>query len=224
MWIVKSKIVTVYGEPWYWKSFFCLFISIFYEKWGRVYSNIEFKNKWKSYSRNISSVKYLEKIPFNDTEGLIVMDEMGWNANSRKSSSEKNLDLVTQLTMYPRKKNCSVLFWAQTERMFDVYIREMAFCEIQLLQPHSYFESWEERLMFRALVKRKGEVVKYLEMELFLLLDMWYDFNSMDKSIVDHKEVVRKNAEKVEGEVWKTKEETMEDIEKAFNKKDNFTI
>lgn len=197
--VKKTKIILVTAPPWYGKSFITMFFSAYwyYVTWNkRIYSNLEFFYKWKKFTRDIKKVDDIKYIEESEIPWLIIMDEMGGNANPRKSMDEKNIDIVTELTIYPRKKNCSVVFCAQVDNMYDVYIRKTAYAEFELLPPFSYYEDWREMLIFKANIKRNGEVVKYVELDLFILLDMGFSFDTMSKSLIEDKKKMKVDTNK----------------------------
>lgn len=211
--IKSSKIILVTAPPWFGKSFLCLFFAVAFKKSNRVYSNLDFSYNGKQFSHKIKSVEYIKNIKDSETPGLIIMDEIGGNANPRRSWNSKNIDIVTELTIYPRKKNCSVVVCAQVENLYDVYLRKTAFAEFELLQPYLYYEDGKERLLFRANILRKWEIIKYVEFELFLLLDWGYWFDSMLRSQIDYKNLI--NAKEKKWSPKKTKEEMSQELEET---------
>lgn len=205
----------LYAPPGYGKSFLCLFLVIMWKN-KRVYSNLDFFYKWKKINKTLGSISNIKKIQDSDVPGLVIMDEMGGNANPRRSGSTNNLDIVSELTIYLRKKNCSVIFVAQTDNMFDVYIRKMAFIEFELLQPYLYYEDGMQRLLFRMELKKYGQLLDYVELELFYLLDWGWNFDSSQKSLLETKEASEvKEDQTLVNTVSQSKEELEELLQKT---------
>ena len=112
----------VYGKPGQGKTFFATFLASLHK---RVYSNYPITLRGRRVGSYLKKVSDLERIPFSEIKGCVTLDELGKNANARRSSSDNNLAFA-DLGMLGRKKNVNVVGIAQLSRMADVYFRELA--------------------------------------------------------------------------------------------------
>lgn len=190
--IIQCKIINLIGKPWYWKSFLSLFFAIHYKNTHRIYSNVDFFYEGVKFNKTIKTIKDTSKITFDefkDKPWLVIIDEWWSNVNARRSMSEENIEIVTELGMLARKKNVNVIYCSQLDRMLDVYLREMSFMTIELNRP--FFENW--KLVFNAEIKKNTFLVWYREFRLFELLDMWYSFNTLETSQIRKKTIKKEH-------------------------------
>lgn len=218
--IVKSRIITLVGEPWFWKSFLAMFFAFRYnEKYKRlswknkymthprIYWNLDINFKWKSIIKKIS-YDNLSKIEFSETPWLLLFDETFQNAWSRDSLTKENKNVVNELWALWRKKNLYVVFMAQSNRMIDVLIRELSFITIELHEPfHDYAMYNDYRLIFHGEIYKRWVLQTYLEFNLFELLNMNYSFDSIQVSKMRKKE---KKAYTLEVKKHKQKKEELD--------------
>lgn len=188
--VVQNKIIAIYGLPGQGKTFLATFLA---SQYRLIYSNVQIlkgvtdRNGTVLYnqevSNNIWSIEDIEKIAYNDTKGIVVLDESGLNINSRHSSSESNMQYA-RLGMLGRKKNVDILIIAQLERSVDVYFRELSSYSIEM---RSYFENGG--IMFEATAKNRFwsiisvqnvDLVRWAEKEK-------YSYNSLESSQISAK-------------------------------------
>jgi hypothetical protein len=177
--IIKTKIVSIYGLPGEWKTFFASFLSFFY---ARVYSNVDFFSNWKKRNVTIKTMSDINnKIKYNDKLGILILDEAWVNVNARRSMSNDNIE-YWQLAMYSRKYNINICIISQLERMADVYFREMSSYNFEM---HSYYTG-PNYLIFESLIKdrywsiiwnKKFDFIKFANKR-------HYTYNTLDKSII----------------------------------------
>jgi hypothetical protein len=91
----------------------------------RIYSNFDIFYKGKKINSRIKKFSDLRKIRFSRIPGVIVLDELGINANSKDSHSEGNR-LISETNFLARKKNCSTIFISQRFMSIPIDQREMA--------------------------------------------------------------------------------------------------
>jgi hypothetical protein len=178
--IIKTRIISIYGLPWEWKTFFASFLSYFY---NRVYSNVDFFQNWKKKNITIKTMLDLEtKIKYHDDVWILIIDETGANANSRNSMSERN-QFFWRLAMYCRKYNINIVVISQLERMQDVYFREMSYYHFEM---HSYFTG-PNYLMFDAMIKdRFWNIIANKTFDLIKFSNYFkYTYNTLDKSLIE---------------------------------------
>ncbi len=97
-------------------------------------------------------MKDASDIEYSDTKGVVVLDELGINNNSRRSMSKDNMEL-NELPMLSRKKNVDILFIAQLSFMGDKVFRELANYEFRM---NSWFDS-KDHLIFSADIYTRDE-------------------------------------------------------------------
>lgn len=178
--IIKTRIVSVYWLPGEWKTFFASFISYFY---NRVYSNVDFYEKWKKVNITMKTVLDIEtKIKYHDDKWVLIIDEWWANVNSRDSHSERN-KIFGRLAMLSRKKNINIVIISQLERMQDVYYREMSFYHFEM---HSYFTG-PNYLMFDLMIKdRFWNIIWNKTLDLIKFANICkYTYNTLDTSLID---------------------------------------
>ena len=160
--ILQNRIVRIHGDPWTGKTFFACFIAADY---GRIYANFEIYDKarpGKTRNGKIASLYEIDKIKYSPNKGIVILDEGGLNVNSRRSSSNENLE-AAKLAMLWRKKNVDILMIAQLDYSLDKYFRDLASVNIHM-------RSWrvgKEKLMFEATIKdRSDEILNIFEVDL----------------------------------------------------------
>lgn len=67
----------------------------------------------------------MDRIRFSPLQGIISLDELGINANSRRSGSDDNIELG-KLPMLGRKKKCDIIAIGQLLYSIDKYFRDLA--------------------------------------------------------------------------------------------------
>jgi hypothetical protein len=176
--IIKTRLISIYGLPWEGKTFFASFLSYFY---NRVYSNVDFFEKWKKMNTSIKTFIDIEQIKYSDTLGVLILDEAWANINARDSQSEQNKKMW-RLAMLSRKKNINIVVISQLERMQDVYYREMSFYHFEM---KSYF-TWPNYLMFDIMIKdRFWNIIANKTLDLIKFSRICsYTYNTLDQSII----------------------------------------
>jgi len=184
---IQNSIITIYGKPWAWKTFFAVMLASFHK---RIYSNVLIKHNGKQISNTIHSIDDLEKIDFSEIKWIVIIDEWWVNANARRSSSEQNLEFG-RLAMLWRKKNVNIVMISQLERMTDVYFRELANGSITM---NSWFVKWGG-LMFEATFRSEsGNIEGSKFVDLMKWSDeTWYTYDSLESSKIQSKQ--RKNVD-----------------------------
>lgn len=136
-------------------------------------------------SNDIKCIDDIEKISFNETKGIVVLDESGLNINSRQSSSAENMQYA-RLGMLGRKKNVDILIIAQLERSVDVYFRELSTYSVEM---RSYFEG-KGKIMFEVTAKgRFGNIISVQNVDLVQWAEKEnYTYNSLESSEIKKKE------------------------------------
>ena len=199
--ILEIKIVSVIGEPWYWKSFLSLFLAVWYHqkywKQTRIFSNIDFFYKNKKINNTIKWVEDAKKIEFSKIPWLCIIDEGGQNINARRAMSDDNIILANELWALARKKNLNVVYIAQLDRMLDIYIRELSFLNIRLLKPTRDLQEYPDgRLIFHIEMKKKEKIIWYRDLNLFELLLMGYSYNTLEISKLEKTKKKERKKEK----------------------------
>ena len=176
--IVQNKIVSVIGFPWSWKSFLAAFLSYWYPK-DRIFANFDVYIDGKRVNKRISSIDDLHLVQYADRKGILILDEMGINANSRRSMTDANLQFW-EVAMLWRKKNVDIVNVAQLNGMADKYFRDMSVYRFEMTQ-------WFERpwyLLFEATVyDRYNTVVSKPTFDLFQLEALtWITYSTLESS------------------------------------------
>ena len=190
--IVQIKLITLVGEPWFWKSFLALFFAMWFNEsymrenkkkiHPRIFWNLDILYKSKKISKPIAYWS-MEKIEFSQVPWLLLFDETFQNAGSRDSLTKENKTIVNELWALWRKKNLNTIFMAQSSRMIDVLIRELSYITIELKEPYfNYEEYWDWRLIFHWEIFKKWVLTAYHEFNLFELLNMWYKHDTLQTS------------------------------------------
>lgn len=135
-------------------------------------------------SNDIKCIADIEKIEYNETKGIVVLDESGLNINSRQSSSAENMEYA-RLGMLGRKKNVDILIIAQLERSVDVYFRELSTYSVDM---KSYFENGN--IMFEVTAKNRfGTIISVQNVDLVQWANKEnYKYNSLESSEIKKKE------------------------------------
>ena len=133
---LDMKVVIIHWLMWWGKTMASTLISSndfsytfqknnkYYKKY-RIYSNFDIFYKQKKIVKNIKYFNDLKKIRFSKYPGVIIIDEMANNANSKDSRSINNR-LISSLTFIARKINCSLIFISQRFMSIPVDQREVA--------------------------------------------------------------------------------------------------
>jgi hypothetical protein len=114
---------------------------------------------------------------------VVVLDESGLNINSRKSSSDENMEYA-RLGMLGRKKNVDILIIAQLERSVDVYFRELSTYSVDM---RSYFDN--SKIMFEVTAKNRfGTIISVQNVDLVQWANKEnYKYNSLESSEIKKK-------------------------------------
>lgn len=196
--IIKNKTILIVWEPWSWKSFFASYIAYsYFLNWANIFSNIDFfyKHKNNQINKKIWNTNDLKYIDFQEKKWLIIIDEAGINANSRRSSSNKNLEF-NELTFLGRKKNCDIIYIAQLDFSVDKYIRALASYTIKM---NSYFIR-KDYLLYEYEITVNEYVGGYKEVDLILFQrETEFFYSSLESSKIEWEKEV-KNRKKQEKE------------------------
>lgn len=182
MTIVKNKIISFVGLPWSGKTFLAVQMASTYPRWT-IYSNVDIYENWKLISKPIRDIDDLERIPFTDEKGVILLDELWVNNNSRRAMSESNL-IFWRLAMLWRKLNKDIYHIAQLEAMNDKYFRELSEYRFEL---DSYFVAWKkDYLEYQAKIyNRQGYLVKIVQIDLIKWCELsGISYNSLERSVI----------------------------------------
>lgn len=139
--VIQNKIYTIYWKPGTWKTWISV---VFAAQYPIIYSTLKIFLNGKKISNDIRSIDDLERIQFHPEKSIFIMDEGGVNNNSRRSSSDANMEFW-KLAMLWRKKNMDIVQISQLERMADVYYRELSECSICMTKPTF---TWPNQLLF----------------------------------------------------------------------------
>lgn len=177
--IIKNKIVSIVWRPWEWKTFFWVFLASFYK---RIYANVDIFQGWKLLNKKIVNIWDVNSISYDDTKGVVLLDEWGINVNARKSMSDSNMEFW-ELAMLWRKKNVDIIIISQLKRMVDVYFRELA---NYVFEMRSYFVS-KDYLMFECKVYNEyGWIQKVLKMDLIEFTNLtWITYDTKESSRIE---------------------------------------
>ena len=176
--IIQNKIISIVWFPWSWKTFLATFLALWYPQ-DRIFANIDIFHEWKRISKRIHDIDDLDLVTYDDRKWLLILDEMGINANSRRSMTDANLKFW-ETAMLWRKKNVDILNCAQLNGMADKYFRDLSTYTFEM---DSYFES-ANYLMFKAkILNRAGRIIKSMKFDLFQLEKLaWLTYNTLESS------------------------------------------
>lgn len=179
--IVQNKIISIIWFPGSWKTFLASFLAVWYPE-DRIFANIDIFKNGKRISKRIDSIDDLHLVNYADEKGLLILDEMGINANSRRSMTDANIKFW-ETAMLGRKKNVDIVNCAQLNGMADKYFRDLSTYRFEM-------ESWYERfdyLMFEARIFNKhNALVKIAKFDLMMLEELaWIKYNTLESSRID---------------------------------------
>lgn len=174
---VKTRIIGIYGLMGSGKS---MMACVLWSLYRRIYSNMDISRFSGLVSNRIHSVRDMERIKFSTNKGVLILDESGINANSRRSSSDDNLE-YGKIAMLSRKKNIDIFVIAQLDYSADKYLRDLSEITFHM---NSYF--WEGGLMFSAMVKNRfGQIMGEKNFEMLRYLEMTgYNYSTFEESII----------------------------------------
>lgn len=167
---VENRIINIFWFPWGWKTLMWVVMASHYD---RIYSNVDIFWGKRKISKSIKNTKEIKKIKYNDKKGVILLDEMWWNWNSRKSMSDNNIDMWN-VAFLSRKLNVDVIFIAQLDYSIDKYFRDLA--QIQIVTSAIY-NSWKKVFQIETSSKRhinqknrntsikQVDLIKFLELK-----------------------------------------------------------
>lgn len=115
MWEITTKTVIIRGDPGSGKTQLGWLLTLWYT---RIYSNVDFFKNWKLMNKQVKYMSDIKNIEFSETPGILLIDEMWVNGNSRKSMSKENIEFW-ELGMLQRKYNLYVVWIAQKDFSFD---------------------------------------------------------------------------------------------------------
>lgn len=176
--IIKNNLYIIEGLPGRWKSFF---VSYFASNYRLIFSNLEIKHNGRIVSNPIKWIADVQKIGFHDEKGLIIIEEAGVNASSRRFFSKENA-AFSRLGMLGRKKNKDIIFIAQITRTIDNNIRELAIYKFTM---NSYYIG-HNRLMFEFTVKDRNDNILWTkEIDLTQWAEDWgWSYSTLEDSII----------------------------------------
>ena len=160
------------------KTFFSVMMASHYR---RIYSNFDITLRWKSVTNIFTEKKQLQKIEYSDTKGIILLDEEWLNNNSRRSSSESNMEFAEVLVL-SRKKNVDIVTISQLERMKDVYVRELSSYGVEMIDP-----VWvtKKKIIFQYDIYRWDTYEGTKVVDLIEWTERtWYEYNTLDDSVM----------------------------------------
>lgn len=189
--VIKNHQAIICGPPWSWKTLFAIWLAVndYFVYWGPIYANFSIYRKYwkteKEITTYIKSIADIEKLKFNPKKWVVIIDEAWLNNNSRRSSSNKNLEMA-KLSMLWRKLNVDIISIAQLDYSIDKYNRDLAKC---IFHMYSYFykknylkfivtvceySNWNQRI----LTKVEHDLFRWME-------DAWYKYNTKQTSLLE---------------------------------------
>jgi len=182
--IIQNKIISIIGFPGSWKTFLSAFLSFGYPV-DRIFANLDIKKYNKQVSKRINNIDDLQCIKFNERKGLLILDELGINANSRRSMTDQNLKFG-EIAILSRKTNTDLINCAQLNGMADKYFRDLSTYRFEM---ESYFER-KDYLMFEAKVYNKhNALIKIVKFDLFKVEDYTgITYNTLESSRIEKSE------------------------------------
>ena len=180
---ISTVWVTIYGKQRKGKTLLAIIMA--YENWkNRIYSNVNIFENWKQLNHKISSILDVTSIGFSWTPGVVVIDEWGINASSRKSMSSTN-EIMTNLLVYIGKINCSLIWITQRYEMLDVNIRTLSSDLILECHKSSRGEGKPPIFFIHKKRNRKGQLILDTKYRIDLIEKLkWYNltYNTLDRS------------------------------------------
>lgn len=215
--VIKNKIIMICWDPGSWKTMSTMFfVGFFYLCWyKRIYSNVNYYYRRKRINDPIYTINDINRIPFNEQKGLVIIDEAWLNINSRRSGSNVNLE-YSKLGMLWRKKNVDIVLVAQLDYSIDKYFRDLAYATL-------YFTSRfvkKDYLMFEAKIYKKDYLIGMKEFDLFYMIkNTFLNYNTLEESNIDsswYNEEQKKKKKSIKKA--KKKKAKKEDIKKIESK------
>ena len=144
-----------------------------------------YKNS-KKINVTIQNIGDLENIPFDESKGIVVIEEAGVNISARKSMSDSNAEFA-KLGMLGRKKNVDIIVVSQLDRMVDVYFRELSSYTFNM---KAYYIG-KDYLMFECMVEGEhGNHLKRIKFDLFKWSRLYgYSYNTIESSEMNLKRI-----------------------------------
>lgn len=178
---IKFKSFIIYWKPWEWKT---LLANVLISDYVRIYSNVDFFKKWKKINISISSIEELQKIRYDPTPWIVLIDESGINVSSRLSMSKNNRDFSEFLFLW-RKINCRIIWISQRFKSLDLNTRELADCilhiyKISRYNKHPIFICAREKIRGGQLVfdtERSLDIIEWMKKEK-------RTYNTLQRSII----------------------------------------
>lgn len=201
LWKLETKSIIIYGDPGSWKTQTAWLCTLWYT---RIYSNVDFYKNWKRTNTPIHYMSDIKKMEFDEKPGILVLDEMWVNWNSRKSMSKDNIEFW-KLGMLQRKFNLYVVWIAQQDFSFDknqrlsahliLHCRALEFEDKDpvIVVTRERVLKGSSNFMFEA-----ERIINILKIQKIL----WYSYNQLDQSVIiwkskteDQKKLAEKNIE-----------------------------
>lgn len=102
----------------------------------RIYANFDIMYRGKKISSRINRFSDLRRIRFSRVPGIIIIDEVGINANAKDSRSMGNR-LISETNFLARKKNCSLLVISQRFKSIPIDQRDLADLILRVRKSHT---------------------------------------------------------------------------------------
>ena len=204
---IRNKTIVIVGKPGSGKS---LIASYFLSHYKRQYANwsIYYPKQDKPRNGIVKSIKEIDRIRFSPTKGVIGMDESGVNLNSRRSSSDDNIE-GGKIPMLGRKKNTDIIAIGQLLYSIDKYYRDLADLVIAM---RSYY-AIGGKLMFEATIYRwwteckQRDIINVWEFDLLLWTKITgISYDTLERAIFEKKKWNDRKYEKIKKSILKDAE------------------
>lgn len=158
---INMKTRILYGKMRRGKTLTGIRIALDFKK--RIYGNVniykEIKGEKKLICKRLQTFKEFNAIRFSYEPGVILIDEVAINANSKDSASNTNRILHEMLRL-AGKKNCSLVFISQRYKSIDINFREMA---DHILEIKKFYVNNRPHPVFKIIKQRQsGERLKFI--------------------------------------------------------------
>lgn len=90
---ITNRIISIVGFPGSGKSFLAVMMASTYPE-DRIFANVDILEDGVRLSKRVKTLEDLEIIQFSPTKGVLILDEMGVNVNSRRSMTDANLEFA----------------------------------------------------------------------------------------------------------------------------------
>lgn len=179
---ITNRIISIVGFPWSGKSFLAIMMASTYPE-DRIFANVDILEDGVRLSKRIKTLEDLELIQFSPIKGVLILDEMGVNVNSRRSMTDANLEFA-RIAMLGRKKNVDILTCAQLDGMADKYFRDLSAYTFEMQEP--YFIKKNHPIFTAKIINRYKVLVKICRFDLIEFTELTgITYNSIENSIMD---------------------------------------